>query len=355
MRKITFIILAITLVLGILPFVNSATYIEDNNYYWTCLGKGEQLVSYVCKYTCCVTCQKNGYTAPQYKCVGSPCGCGGGGTPTDVEPPSMAVTSPNDGIMSDSRSIAFFVQMNENVDLYFKDSLDEARGFKKICSKCAKFDNKISFNDGAHVITLLASDSSGNRVEQIRSFFVDSKKPRIRAAFPKDKSYSNGTFIVQYDEANLQNVKLGYDQGQGYQWVTKTDCPNGNKKECTLLVPGLNQGPLRYYFVLEDTINAAQSKVLNTNIDTTTPSITITKPESITYNGSVLFDIDVSEDVTLEYMDYAQRSPRWNKLCSKCDNYYGKKSLSKGSHTMDIRVTDPAGNSAFGTASFFVK
>ncbi len=355
MRKIIFIILAISLILGVLPFVNSATYIKDNTYYWTCLGKGEQLERFVCTHTCCITCQKNGFTAPQYECVGAPCGCGGGSATNDVEPPSMTVTSPNDGMISDLRGISFFIQMNENVDLYYKDSADEARGFKKICSNCAKFDSKISFNDGAHTVTLLASDSSGNQIEQTRSFFVDSKKPRIKAVFPKDKSYSNGTFIVQYDEENLQSVKFGYDQGQGYQWVTRTDCPAGNKKECTLFVPELSQGPLRYYFVLEDPINSAQSKVLNTNIDTTLPVITITQPELITYNRSVVFDIDVSEDVTIEYMDYSQRSPRWNKLCSKCDNYYGKKSLSKGSHTMDIRATDPAGNSAFGTAYFSIK
>lgn len=354
MRKLAFMLLLAALLFGVIPFVNSANYIKDNNYYWTCLSKGESLERFVCNHDCCQTCQKNGFTAPWYNCVGSPCGCGGGGAASDTTPPSFTVAGPVDNFVSGSRAIPFSIQASELVDLYYKDSADALRGFKKVCSNCNSFDDKISFSEGTHTITLLAADSGNNQVEQVRTFFVDSKKPRIRATFPKVKGYSNGTFTVQYDENNVRNIKLAYTQGNGYQFVTKTDCPSGTKQSCAFSVSGLSQGVVSYYFVVEDPLATVQSKELSVIVDSIVPVLDVAQPESKSYDASVIFDLDVSEDVTLEYMDHSQRSPRWAKLCSKCDNYFKKKTLTKGSHTMDIRATDLAGNSIIRTIPFSI-
>jgi len=353
MRKITLIFLLTALVLAILPFVNSATYVVDNQYHWTCLGKGEKLAHFVCYSDCCITCQKNGYTSPWYNCFGSPCGCSGNTDPLDVEPPVMNITSPNNGLISGSRSIGFLIELNEASDIYYNDTADERRGLRKVCSKCKKFDRTISFNDGPHIITLVAIDSSGNRREDTRKFTIDSKKPRVKSTLPKSRGYTNGTFIVMYDELNLERVKLSYNQGDGYVEVPKIDCPKGLKQECIILVPGLKDGPLTYSFILEDVVNTVKTKEGKVNVDTKVPEITMS-PLNSQYTSSVYFNINVTELVAIEYMDTSAVRPKWNRFCSRCDHYYGKKSFSDGPHSLVIRATDPAGNSDQESASFSV-
>jgi hypothetical protein len=358
MRKITVFVLLTALVLGVLPFVNSATYVPDNKFYWTCLSNGDKLAVWTCTHDCCVVCQKNGYNNyPEDRCAGLPrCSCGSNSQPGDIQPPVITLNMPFNNTISGSRSIQFSIATDEKADYYYKDSADERRGFKKICPNCLSYNGKISFADGQHTITILAADANNNQAEKPVSFFIDSQKPKIRSTLPKSKGYTNGTFVVTYDELNLQKVKLMYNQGPGYNEVVRTDCPKGVKQECSFFVHGMSQTPLTYYFILEDPVNTVQSKEVKTiYVDTVVPTMTITLPESISYKGGVPFDVDVSEDVTLEYRDNSQKTPRWNKFCSKCDNYARKRSFSRGSHAFDIRATDLAGNSVQGSVSFIVE
>ncbi|MEM4245060.1 MAG: hypothetical protein QXR60_02565 [Candidatus Nanoarchaeia archaeon] len=336
-----------------IAFVNSATYVVDDRYHWTCLTKGEKLAKYTCTSDCCITCQKNGYTAPWYNCEGSPCSCGSTGA-GDLEPPVLQVINPVDGFISDKRSVDFYITTNEKADYFYKDMSDERRGYRKFCTKCEEYNDRISFPDGWHTIIIMASDYNNNQADKQVTFLIDSKKPRIKKTLPKAKAYCNGTFVIQYDEENLKNISLFYNEGSGYTGVTKTDCPSGLRQECTFFVPALNQGPLNYYFMISDNIYTVQSKEVKVNVDTVVPTMTITKPEPTTYERYVEFDINVDEEVTLEYWDYALSRPRWSRLCAKCDNYSRKKGFTKGDHTLDIRATDPAGNSVIGTVSFTV-
>lgn len=362
MRKTTMIFLLTAFILLLLPFVSPATYVVDDQYHWTCLTNGEKLAHFICEGDCCITCQKNGYTSPWYKCFGSPCGCSGNNDPVDVEPPVMTITSPDNGLVSSLRSVDFLIGLNEAADLYYNDSADSRRGFRKICSKCKKFESTLSFNDGPHTLNLVAVDSSGNTREEFRSFVIDSKKPRIKKTLPKARGYTNGTFVVIYDEVNLEKVTLKYNQGDGYVDVAKTNCPKGLKQECLIFVPGLKDGPLNYSFILEDITstqsgyvfgdaNTVQTKEVKVNVDTKVPEITMS-PLNSEYSGSVYFNINVTESVTLEYMDTSAARPRWNKFCSRCNHYYGKKYFSEGPHNLIIRATDLAENSDQESVSF---
>ena len=362
MRKLTIIVLLTTLVLSVLPFVNSATYVVDDEYHWACLTHGDKLVTYSCDHDCCRVCQKNGYTYPENRCSGSPCSCEGAHA-GDLEDPVITLTLPVDNFVSGTRSVDFMLDVDEDVSLYYKDSADERRGFRKLCSSCKKFDDKISFVDGPHTITLQAVDYNSNDAEETVSFFVDSRKPRIKKILPKAKGYTNGTFIVEYDEDNLEKITLVYDQGFGPVSVVRENCPSGAKQQCTFFVPGMSNLPLNYSFIVEDVISTVQSKeVKAVNVDTEVPVMSVIEPYittygTNTYSGSVLFDVDVSEEITLEYLDYVEgstRIPKWYKLCSKCDNYYKKRYLAKGNHNMIIRATDLAGNSDQSSVSFTV-
>jgi len=60
----------------------------------------------------------------------------------------------------------------------------------------------------------------------------------------------------------------------------------------------------------------------------------------------VVFNISVSEDVKIEYIDNS--ASRWKRLCSNCDEYGESrkktKSFKRGVHDILIRATNKAGN-----------
>lgn len=359
MKKLNIIFVLIALVLCILPFVYSAIWVHDDQFHWLCMGKGDKLVAWECTSDCCIVCEKNGYNNyPSYRCNSlSRCSCGGNNNNSgtlDVQPPVITLTSPNNGLISGSRSVQFNISLDEISDLYYLDDQDVRRGFKKICSSCTKFNNKISFSEGAHTITLKAEDKSGNEANKTVSFFIDSVKPRISKTLPAAKAFANGTFVVQYDEDNVEKIRLDYNQGLGKSEVVRTDCPKGKKQECVFFVPGLSQGPLSYYFIVEDKINSVQSKEVNVSVDTLAPIMTITQPLSGAYGRTVPFAVNVNEKVKLEYIDYSQKNPRWSNLCSSCIKYNSKKYFAAGTHNLDIRATDLAGNSVKQSVSIVV-
>lgn len=84
-------------------------------------------------------------------------------------------------------------------------------------------------------------------------------------------------------------------------------------------------------------------------MDTTSPILTVNRPENTTYGRKVPFNMTVSEDVLLEYIDNSVASPRWRTLCTRCDEYGDSKTktkaFSKGNHDILIRAIDKAGNS----------
>jgi len=81
-------------------------------------------------------------------------------------------------------------------------------------------------------------------------------------------------------------------------------------------------------------------------------------PENANYERRVQFNMIVSEDVTLEYIDYFDTNPRWRRLCSNCDEYGDSrtktKSFKRGLHNVEIRAVDKAGNSDTEQISFNV-
>jgi hypothetical protein len=70
-----------------------------------------------------------------------------------------------------------------------------------------------------------------------------------------------------------------------------------------------------------------------------------------TYNSRrIPFNLSVSEDVTLKYIDNSVANSRWRRLCNNCDGYGNEKrkrtrSFKKGVHKILVMAIDKAGNS----------
>ena len=264
---------------------------------------------------------------------------------------NLTVYSP-ENINYAKKNIPFNITTAQNAELIeFINWNDKKPKFKKLCSNCGEYGYNKSrtqkLNEGENNITIRASDGHGLVLERNISLFIDSRIPKISKTEPKKNSVTNGSnFLVKYSEENLKNVSIIFNPN-----ITITGCQAGINKLCatTLNLSDFDGSFIEYYFELSDLINTARSKPVKVLVDTTSPEITLYLPQNASYSGKVPFNITITEEVELDYYDSSDSNPRWNRLCSKCDDYgflkLKTKTFKEGNHSIAIRATDKAGNS----------
>ncbi len=275
----------------------------------------------------------------------------------------LTIYSPFEPIY-DSRRVQFNITTSDDVELIEYINLNDRRPrWRRLCRNCDEYGffrkKTKSLNEGENNVSFRAEDEFGFVVEKNISFFIDSKKPRIRKILPRINSVINSSeFYIKYTEDNLENINL-FINGIN---MTKTDCEAGKNKECIFSDIDLSTYDgqwIEYYFEASDIVRSVQSRVVRVKVDTTSPVLNVNIPEDgEVYDRRVVFNISVSEDVRLEYYDDSVARPRWRRLCTRCDEYgfdrLKRKSFKKGSHDILISAIDKAGNSDVEEISFDV-
>jgi len=115
---------------------------------------------------------------------------------------------------------------------------------------------------------------------------------------------------------------------------------------------------IEYHYEVSDSISTTISKNISVKVDTTSPILNLFFPNETEYGRRVPFNITISEEVKLEYLDELDSRPRWRSLCRSCEEYGNlknkEKSFNKGQHDLLIRAIDEAGNSDVRNVSFIV-
>ena len=271
----------------------------------------------------------------------------------DAGPPVMTVTSPQNTDYG-KKKVLFDISVNEPVRLDYIDLLDKRPKLKKLCADCMAYHKSIAFKDGPHEVIISAKDISGNLVDQTILFTTDSEEPEVDAVFPKTKKYTDGLFIAEYNEVNLQSAKLTIiDQSAGTHEYPMI-CPPGEDLECIwdVDVSSMHGQMVSYYFTLMDKFLTTNSKeIKKVTIDTQAPQIlSFTSPEE----GALLSQVELiatfDEDVTVQYILDAA-APK--KVCTKCDAVDKRITVSEsGAHSVTLIGTDMAGNMVSATRSF---
>jgi len=257
------------------------------------------------------------------------------------------------------------VNNSGNVELSYIDWQDKKPDWKVLCRDCDEYGNSRektkNFNDGFHNLTFKGEDDFGNIKEKNINFFVDSKEPKISKTLPGKNKVTNGSnFYIKYTEDNLKEVSVNWNPVQ----VLASCNESGKNKECfvDLNLSAYDGSWIEYYFNVSDYVRSVISKETRVKVDVTFPILNVNLPENKTGNESygrkVPFNITISEEVLLEYIDLQDASPRWRRLCSNCDEYGNSrektKSFKRGAHDLLIRAVDEAGNSDIEEKSFEV-
>lgn len=273
----------------------------------------------------------------------------------------LNVASPIEGI-TNGRRIPFILQTDIMVDnLTYMDNSEDRPKWITLCKDCNEYGisrvRTKSFRDGEHNLTIKASEN-GTSVEVNRWVFIDSKDPRIKKTNPGRGKYTNSTFEVQWEELNMKNIIL-YNQGnQGGGAISRTDCPYNSEKRIQSCLFEVDLTPhngqeIEYWFSIIDIAgNNATSRAYTVNVDTVSPVLSKLDYEIV--GRKVYFDIDVSEEVRLEYMDTLSSIPSWRTLCTRCNSYDGYKYFDYGSNNILVRARDEAENSDVEELNFNV-
>lgn len=284
---------------------------------------------------------------------------------TSIPQFNLTVFSPQAGIFN-SKRVPFNITTTTRVEkIEYINHNDVRPRWKVLCRNCDEYGfdrgKTKTLNEGENNITIRATDGFSNTKEENIILFIDSKKPRISRTEPRRNSVVNGSeFYIKYTEDNLQNITLFY--GTGTEFITKYDCPAGKNQECwfrNINLSAYNGQYIEYWFEVSDLVNVAESRKTRIKVDTSIPVLTVNSPiNGGTYGRKIQFNITISEEVDLEYIDNSETRPRWRTLCTRCDEYGNNraktKSLKKGLHNIKIRAVDKAGNSDTEEISFNV-
>ena len=265
------------------------------------------------------------------------------------------------------KKIPFNITTTEEAEkIEFINHNDKKPKWKKLCSDCDNYGNKKkkdqTMNEDWNNITIRAVDRYGQFREKNISLFIDSKIPDIKKILPKRNSVVNGSeFYLKYTEDNLKEISINWNPS-----LVLANCnASGKDKECfaSLNLSDYNGNYIDFWFNITDIVRSVLSDIVRIKIDTVSPKLIVYSPKNKTGNGGyekkVPFNITVSEDVLLEYIDNNDENPSWRRLCSNCKEYGNlkkkTKSFKEAIHEIEIRAVDDAGNSDVERIEFEVE
>lgn len=293
----------------------------------------------------------------------------------DSKKPIISRTEPrrNKVINGSYFSVRYTEEYLENITLVYGP--DNRSVTKLTCEKgrnkvCVFNDINLSDYEDEYIeYYFIVKDKIWTKESRKTKVYVDSVKPEIDVIEPmNNKNYSYGTRRIPFSINVSEDVELKYiDLNSSRRWPRyKTLCRNCDSY-------GLNKNRFKIFgegdhnILIKATDKAGNVnfeevyfRILTLEDDKEAPGLTVYSPVNNSDNPRrVLFNVSMTEDAKLEYMDLTKKRPRFRRLCSSCDEYgFERRKLKtfprRGDYQLLFRVTDKAGNNNTELVSFSV-
>jgi hypothetical protein len=263
----------------------------------------------------------------------------------------------------DRRRVTFYINITEkNFDEITYSYMDD-RGRTRTGTLCRRLENGIcedrtNFRDGFNNVTITVRDEAGNTATETAAFYIDSKAPRITGTEPR-RGYANGNFEVEFIEETpvLLTLQYGTQSDMRAETLDLNQCwTERNKQKCETNadLTDYNGKEITYWFTLKDYAgNTEDSRENELDVDTEFPILN--NPTTFWTQGTgrhtqyIYFNFSITEPnfEEIQYYDHSDNRPRWKRLCTRlregiCEE---RERFREGQHTVDIQITDEAGNS----------
>jgi RHS repeat-associated protein len=238
------------------------------------------------------------------------------------------------------------------------------------------FDQPLDFtgiSNGSHTITIAATDIAGNIATNTYNVNVaaNSVAPVIALKLAVDTGVSNSDGITNNATiggnittlGGLTEFKVSLD-GTNYTDITASIQPDGTftltkTQLATTFGKQITDGNYTLYAIATDSLGniSTQSTKLNFTLDTTNPLLAFTTPTATgTYSTTVPFKGTGSDNLQLnggEYQIDGKSAVAFNvSPTGEIDLNLAPTDLTPGTHRIDIRLTDIAGNTTTNSLDF---
>ncbi|MDH3364567.1 MAG: Ig-like domain-containing protein [Thermoplasmata archaeon] len=267
-------------------------------------------------------------------------------TVVDTIAPTVSITSPVDGTITDSEEVTVeyttdgtgtnVVSVERRVD---GGSWESADATSTVVS---------SLDEGAHTVEIRVTDEAGHTAIDSVEFVVNLGLPEITITSPADGAVLNiDSVTVEWTLSDQDaSVDARLDEGE-WQAVT------GDSVTFSDLDDGEHTVDVRATNLADN--SATDSVTFTVSTDTTAPVVSITSPA----NGTSLNSSSVTVTWTasdgagsgIALMEIKLDSGAWTAVTSNLRQFI---ELAQGSHNVSVRVTDNADNVATASVTFMV-
>ena len=194
--------------------------------------------------------------------------------------------------------------------------------------------------EGSHTVRIRGYDHVGNTAETSVNFTVDATPPNITATFPSDGSMLNtSSLTVSWTGSDATSGISHYEvRIDGGNWK---DVGTNTSYDFT----GLSDGSHTADVEAVDNASNEESDSVTFTVDTTNPVVSITSPsEGEVSNASSVTVTWTGSDNTSEIGHYEIRIDGASWISVGTNTSYEIKRLTNGSHKIDVKAVDSAGN-----------
>ncbi len=262
----------------------------------------------------------------------------------DIQAPSLSITYPAEGgYVANSEVTVTWAGFDAGTGItYYTVSMEGSFSINTTGSSYTIND----LEDGTYTVMVSAYDALGNCRDEVVTFIVDTIAPTLEIDTPEEGQLFNVTSVTvtwTTSDVNPGTIQIRFD---GEPWVLVY--------EEQFVKLALTAGPHAVYVKVTDAAGNFAISSGNFTLDLDDPVVVIVSPaEGALLNDTVGTVEWTAEDPTSSLNGTFVRvdGGNWTELGSATAWIY---SLEDGAHTIEVKVTDAAGNSATATVNFTV-
>ncbi len=255
----------------------------------------------------------------------------------DTVAPAVSITAPADAatINDNTPSVSFTVT---DATATAKECRVDAGAY----GACASPFTPTALSEGAHSVTVRATDAAGQATTATVSFTVDSIAPGVAVTAPADASTTSDS---------TPNVSFTVTDATATAKLCRVDGGSYGACASPFTTATLADGPHTVDVQATDAAGNVGTASVSLTVDTTLPAVAITAPAGGSTTG------DPTPNVTFTVTDATALAVQCRVDAGgygACSSPFTPATLADGPHTVDVRATDAAGNVGNGSVNFTV-
>ncbi|MCJ7489944.1 MAG: Ig-like domain-containing protein, partial [Thermoplasmata archaeon] len=258
----------------------------------------------------------------------------------DVDAPVVDITYPTDGLLLDEDSVTVTLTVSD-MDATLEMKLDDG-AWQPVTGTSHTLTD---LSDGEHTVIVKATDDASNEGEDSVTFNVDTTPPTVSVTAPEeDAILGSSSVVVTWTAADAVTTERSVDGGA---WLTVV----GTSVTISSLVDGEHTISIR----VADVAGHEATDSVTVLVDTTDPTVEITSPSEGATVGTEVTVEWTADDGSGSGIDTGEVSidggASWTAAIGSSHTFTG---LTSGGHTVDVTVTDDAGNEGTDSVTFTV-